>query len=123
MLKSFLLKNFGWELPKRLQICENPDYYAAQIPQAVYWHDEAQKTGIENSFACNSNLVGSRYRGPGAWFVVPILRGGGGERRKKVVKKVFFCEIFFSRFRKRVHGKERERVVRELESHSDLSCN
>jgi len=46
--------------------------------------------------------------------------------RKKWVKVYFFCEIFFSRF-KRVLGKEkereRERVVRELESHSDLSCN
>jgi len=61
--QKWCMKNFGWELPKRLQICENPDYYAAQIPQAVYWHDEAQKTGIENSFMRFVRQPGDDHRG------------------------------------------------------------
>jgi len=61
--QKWCVKNLGWELPNRMQVCEDPDYYAAQIPQAVYWHDQAQKTGIENSFMRFVRQPGDDHRG------------------------------------------------------------
>ena len=46
-----------------MQICNGPNEYAAQIPAVVYWHDVAEKKGIENTFMRLPKKKGDSFTG------------------------------------------------------------
>jgi hypothetical protein len=61
--RSYCNRNFGWELPKRLQTYDGPEDYAAQLPASVYWYNEASNGGIENTFMRFAKQEGDDFRG------------------------------------------------------------
>jgi hypothetical protein len=61
--RTYCVRNFGWELPKRLQTYDAPEDYAAELPASVYWYDGASNGGIENTFMRFSKKEGDDFRG------------------------------------------------------------
>lgn len=61
--RIYCVKNFGWEIPKRLQTYDDPEDYAAELPASVYWYDGASNGGIENTFMRFTKKEGDDFRG------------------------------------------------------------
>ena len=61
--QRYCADNFGWKTPVRAQVCSGSSNYAARIPECVYWHDVAEKKGIENTFMRLDKQKGDIFRG------------------------------------------------------------